>query len=312
MKAGLTISAIGHAGLLLWGLVSFAAKPFDAPAESLPVDIISDSEFSQITAGVKTAPKVETPKPVVDKVADRKAVEDPTQKVMDKPEIMASADPSLPLPLPEPKPTEPKPAAVPPPQPAEQKAEPKDKTEPDPIAEALKKEQAKKKEDQKKLEEAKKKEEARKREEAKKNEPKFDPNKIAALLDKRAPQRQASAGDVINTTASLGLPTGTAATLSQSEIDALRAQIQACWNPPAGAIEAKELIVRIRLMLRQDGSLSAEPILLNRGGHPFFQVAAESAMRAIRRCQPYKLPIAKYEIWKDVEVTFDPRDMFRG
>jgi hypothetical protein len=24
------------------------------------------------------------------------------------------------------------------------------------------------------------------------------------------------------------------------------------------------------------------------------------------------MPVAKYEAWKDVEVTFDPRDMFRG
>jgi colicin import membrane protein len=306
MRVGLTISAIGHASLLLWGLISFAVKPLDAgSAEALPVDIISDAEFTQLTAGVKTAPKLETPKPLVEKVAERKAAEDPAQKVVEKPEIKtASAEP---MPPPEP---EPQPAAKPP----EAKSEPqKDKNESDPIAEALKKEQAKQKEEAKKREEAKKKEEAKKREEAKKKEhPKFDPNRIAALLDKRAPQRQAAAGDVINHTASLGVPTGTSATLSQTEIDALRAQIQACWNPPAGAVEAKELIVKVRLLLNQDGTLTGEPILLNHGGHPIFQVAAESAMRAIKRCQPYKLPIAKYNIWKDVEVTFDPRDMFRG
>ena len=64
-------------------------------------------------------------------------------------------------------------------------------------------------------------------------------------------------------------------------------------------------------MLNQDGSLSGEPSVVN-SGDGFFQVAAESAMRAIRRCQPYKMPIAKYDVWKDVEVTFDPREMFRG
>jgi colicin import membrane protein len=41
-------------------------------------------------------------------------------------------------------------------------------------------------------------------------------------------------------------------------------------------------------------------------------VAAESALRAVRRCQPYTMPAAKYDIWRDVEVTFDPRDMFGG
>jgi colicin import membrane protein len=135
-------------------------------------------------------------------------------------------------------------------------------------------------------------------------------NKLA-LLDKRDQRRQATAGEVINSTPALGTQTGRAASLSQSEIDALRAQIQACWNPPAGAVDGKDLIVKVRLMLNQDGTLSGEPSVVNRGDGAF-QIAAESAMRAIRRCQPYKLPIAKYEVWKDVEVTFDPRDMYRG
>lgn len=132
------------------------------------------------------------------------------------------------------------------------------------------------------------------------------------MLDKRKPQRHAAVGDTLNSTPSLGLPTGRAATLTQTEIDALRAQIQACWNPPAGAANAEDIIVKVRLQLHQDGSLSAQPTLMNRGSHPIFRIAAESAMRAIRRCQPYHLPLSKYEVWRDVEVTFDPRDMFRG
>ncbi|RAI25621.1 TonB C-terminal domain-containing protein, partial [Rhodoplanes serenus] len=88
----------------------------------------------------------------------------------------------------------------------------------------------------------------------------------------------------INQTASLGLASGRSATLTQSEIDALRAQIQACWNPPAGAVDGRELIVRVRLQLRQDGSLSVDPAVMNRGGHPQFQIAAEAALRAVRRC----------------------------
>ena len=100
--------------------------------------------------------------------------------------------------------------------------------------------------------------------------------------------------------------------LSQSELDALRAQIQACWNPPVGVADAKGLVVTVRLMLKHDGSLAADPAVTNRSSNTLFQVAAESALRAIRRCAPYRLPIAKYEVWKDVEVDFDPRDMFRG
>ena len=298
MRTGLTISAVGHAVFLAWGLISFAIKPLEAnPQDSLPVDIISDTEFSQIMAGQKNAKQAEKPKPLVEKIAEAKPVEEPTAKVTEKKEIAPTAVAEKP-PTPEPpKPVEQKP------QPKEQaKAEPKpadkpkpDKPKPDPIAEALKKEEAKK--PPKKLVQ---------------EQPKFDPSQVAALLDKRQPVRQAAAGETLNNTASLGLSTGRAATLSQSEIDALRAQIQACWNPPAGVAEARDLVVKVRLVLNQDGSLTSDPVLMNRGSHAVFAVAAESALRAIRRCQPYRLPIAKYEVWKDVEVTFDPRDMFRG
>ena len=93
----------------------------------------------------------------------------------------------------------------------------------------------------------------------------------------------------------------------------MRARIQQCWNPPAGLADARDLIVVVRIRFNTDGSLSADPTLSNSGSHPTFQVAAESALRAVRRCAPYSfMPIAKYDVWKDVEVTFDPRDMFRG
>jgi outer membrane biosynthesis protein TonB len=298
MRTGLAISASLHAAVLLWGLVSFGVKPLEsAEGDSLPVDIISDTEYSQLTAGVRNAPKVVKPAPLVEKIDKPNPVDESTPKVAPKQEIRTAS--AAPVPIPEVKPPEPKPEKAKAP-------------EPDPIAEALKKEEAKRKEEAKKREERKRKEEAKKKREEKKQEQAFDPNQIAALLDKRRPQRLAAAGATLNSTPSLGLPSGSAATLTQTEIDALRAQIQACWNPPAGSLDAKELIVRIRLQLHEDGSLSANPTLLNHGSHPIFQIAAESAMRAIKRCQPYKLPIAKYAVWRDVEVTFDPRDMFRG
>lgn len=284
MKLSLTISTLGHAMLLAWCLVSFSARPLEATSEALPVDVISSSEFSQITAGVKTAPKAEMPKPLVEKVApDPKPVKDVTPKVSEKPEI-ETAQENTPPPTPQVKETPPKP----------------EEKKPDEIAEAIKKEQVKPPPVPPK----------------KPPPPKIDLSKAIenklALLDKREQRRQAATGDVISTQPTLGTPTGRAASLSQSEIDALRAQIQACWNPPAGAADARDLIVKVRLMLNQDGTLSGEPSVVNRGGGDVFQIAAESAMRAIRRCQPYKLPIAKYDVWKDVEVTFDPRDMYRG
>ena len=170
---------------------------------------------------------------------------EPVQKVTERKEIEATRNEPKP-PVPEEKP-DPKPEQKPePPKPqpkADAKPEPKPEQKIDPIAEALEKaDQKPKKEEPKKQAEAPQVPTPPKKPPAK-PQPKFDPSKISALLDKRDPQRQAATGDTINRTASLGVPTGNAATLSQSEIDALRAQIQACWNPPPGALDARELVV---------------------------------------------------------------------
>lgn len=313
MRTGLTISVVGHTALLVWGLVTFAVKPLEAvPVDSLPVDIISDAEFSQMTAGAKKAPPAPAPKPLIEKIAEPKPVDSAVEKVADKPEITtASVEPTPAVPdvkVPEPKPAPPPEARKEPERKEAEKPkapEKKQEAKADPIQDVLKQEPPKKPE-------PKVAELPKPPKKPAPPQPKFDINQIAALLDKRDPQRHASAGTIMNPAPSLGTATGTAARLTQTEIDALRAQIQACWNPPAGATEGRNLIVQVRVMLKPDGSLSAEPTLLNRDNNPFFQVAAESAMRAVRRCQPYHLPIAKYDVWKDVEVTFDPRDMYRG
>ncbi|MFL5070176.1 MAG: protein TolA [Xanthobacteraceae bacterium] len=313
MKTGLTISVIGHAAALLWCIVSFGTKPPPAmPVDSLPLDIISVTEFSELMAGSKAAPKAPAPKPLVEKIAEPKPVDNPAQKVVDKPEIV-TASALMPEAPPEPKLPEPKPAPVPQarPEPKPHEAEKKPEPTPDPIAEALKKDAIKKPEP--------KKEEAKIPVAQKKPpqpQPKFDPKQIEqrlALLDKRTPQRQAAAGDTLNTTAALGTSTGTAPRLSQNELDALRARLAQCWTLPSGATDAQDLNVEVHILLRQDGSLSAEPKVLNRSTSPFFQVAAESALRAVRTCAPFDfLPVAKYEAWKDIEVNFNPQYMFRS
>src|ERR1051325_3646583 len=254
MKAGWTISTVGHAALLAWGLISIAAKPLNAtPPESLPVDIISATDFSQITNGIKTAPKAEVPKPLVEKVAEAKPVEDANAKVADKkPEIVATSDKvEPPKPQVEQKKPEPKP-----PTPV-QKSEPKQAfaKEPeqkiDPIAEALKKDS--KKPDPKTQQKTETPLQQKKLQPPQ-PQPKFDASRIAALLDKRDPQRHAATGDTLSHTPSLGTPTGRSASLTQSEIDALRARIQQCWNPPAGLADARDPIVVVRIRFNQDRS----------------------------------------------------------
>jgi colicin import membrane protein len=313
---GLAVSATAHAAVLLWAGLSFAAKPMNAPQpEALFVETMTFSEFSKMTAGSKKAKPQETPKPLVEKKDEPKPVENQEAKVSDKPEILAATQPAAPPP---------EEAKQPAPKPVPKEAKPEPKREPEkkpPEAEALqkndkpKKEEAKKPdppkpEPPKKVEQPKVKVAEPKPEQEKR---KFDADRIAALLDKREPRRLAAAGETLSNTPALGTSTGQAAKLSQNEIDALRARIQQCWNPPAGAAEARDLIVQVRILFKPDGSLAAEPSLLTRTSSGYQQIAAESALRAIRRCAPYSfMPVAKYDAWKDVEVTFDPRDLFRG
>jgi colicin import membrane protein len=295
MKTGLAISALFHAALLLWGLISFAAKPLEAkPNDALPVDIISDKQFSEMTKGVKNAPKDAKPAPLVEKIDTAKPVDDSTAKVSLKKELdAAKTEPPPPLPEPKPKAAEAKP---------EKKPEP---PKVDPIAETLKKEEAKKKaEDRAKAKAAA---------EQHKKQPNFDPTKIAALLDKRDPQRHAAAGDHLSQNPGLGKSHGNASVLSQSEIDALRRRLAECWNPPVGASNAPNLKVVMRVLFKQDGSVANQPLLVAGTASPFGPAMAESAKRAILTCQPFKmLRPENYELWKDIEITFDPKDMFGG
>src|SRR5262249_39747132 len=84
MRKATAISAGLHAAVLLWATLSFSGKTFDVtPAESLPVDLVSEKDFSEMTRGVKDAPKVETPKPLVEEKAEEKTKPDEESKGKD-------------------------------------------------------------------------------------------------------------------------------------------------------------------------------------------------------------------------------------
>src|SRR3954469_7067012 len=296
MKTGLTISAMFHAALLLWGIISFAARPLEArPNDALPIDIISDKQFSEITKGVKNGAKDKPPAPLVEKIGDPKPVDDSTAKPLEKKELVAAKTDAPPPPAEEPAP-----------KPAEAKPEKKEPPKIDPIAETLKKEEAKKKAEEKAKAKAVQQAQA-------KPQPQFDPNKIAALLDKREPMRQASAAEELSPVPSLGKADGKAAQLSQSEIDALRKRLGECWNPPAGAADGGQLKVVMRVLFKPDATVATPPQLVAATASPFGPAMAESAKRAILSCQPFTmLRPEHYQQWKDIEITFDPREMFGG
>jgi outer membrane biosynthesis protein TonB len=102
------------------------------------------------------------------------------------------------------------------------------------------------------------------------------------------------------------------APLTISEIDAIRQQLAQCWNIPAGARDAENLAVQIRVNLNPDGSVARAEILdtARMASDTFYRTAAESAYRAVLQCSPLQqLPVKKYNSWKIVTLNFDPREM---
>jgi|SRR5262245_884543 len=298
------VSIAVHVVVLVWGALTFAAKPRSTDSTPMPIDVITVSEFTQLTAGSKTAPKAAAP--IADKVGERKPADDPAAKVA-KTEVKAATD--VAAPLPEPKP----------PTPEKKQSEPQR----DLIAEAIKKDLAKpepKKAEQKKADpkpekkaEAKAEPKSEAKAPPKKEQPKFDPRNVAALLDKRTPQRLAATGDVVNSNVGIGAPDASANQLSLSEIDAFRRHLRNCWNPPAGAPSTTKIVVPITVHLKMDRTLAKEPKVEMRATDPYSRAMIESTVRALIACQPYTMfSLPKYEIWKELSIDFDPFEMFGG
>ena len=143
----------------------------------------------------------------------------------------------------------------------------------------------------------------------------FDPTDIAALIDKSkenlAETVQKSDSVTQSQDESMKL-----SGLTLSEEDALKAQIFGCWSIPLGLPYNENLLVRIKLKLKPDGSVIKSEILdharMNKPGQGFYKVLAESALRAIQLCQPLRVPTTGYERWKDLQLNFDAREMLEG
>ena len=143
----------------------------------------------------------------------------------------------------------------------------------------------------------------------------FDPSSIAALIDKSKVENVESTEKMDEVTQDQDKNIDSTG-LSLSEEDALKAQIFGCWSIPLGLPYNENLLVRIKLQLKPDGSIIRSEILdharMNRPGQGFYKVLAESALRAIKLCQPLRVPSTGYERWKELQLNFDAREMLEG
>ena len=278
MRRSTFISAAIHAAILLWVVAAFPTTKIEGTKlQEIPVGLVDPSEVTKIKAGTSDA---KDDAPLAGKPKDKKKAA-VTEKKTPAPEETAAVPPS----------------------PA-----PKEKTEKEKKAEKPKEEKPAKtagddRSKKKKPTQAEKK-------------PDFNADKIAALLNKipdAVPDEPTPVEPVeVPEKKVRGQTSGTDMSMSVNEIDALRARIADCWTPPPGGLGADEIVVKLRLKLNEDGTLVGYPSVANSGSSPFFQAAADSAVRAVYQCQPYVLPAEKYSLWRDMILNFDPSQMYRS
>lgn len=325
MRIGVIVSILVHIALLAWALYSVTATQTLASLEDVPLqtELITIGEKPNIRQGDKNA-KTEAVKGEKDKTKqtekpakaknDRVAVVAPTKKAEVKAKDVEKKEE---VKVEEPKKEEPK------------KEEPK----PEPKKEEVKKEEPKKVETasvpEKKVEpkkeepkKAEKKPEPKKETKAAKAKEEFDPDKIAALLDKQpnaaaeASTTKATAKPKEKPKLQVGATNGTGDGLTVSEkqalVAALTQQISRCWNPPIGSSGAELVSVRLNIELDEQGNLRGMPRTLEKQASPLFLIAEESAVRAVFDCQPYNLPAEHYTTWRSINFNFDPTKMLGG
>ncbi len=281
-KNGLFYSAAFHLLLLLlmiFGLPSLLKNEPPPEPTAITVELLPISELSNV-------------KPSEEKQAEKPKPEEQKQEEQKKPSPpVKTSEPTPPAPAPEPAPVQkPKPETKPEPKKEEKKPEPKPEPKPE-----VKKEPKKKKESDldailKAVRETAQKEKTEKKEPVKES----TSSSSKAISSRFDPSMQ----------------------MSISEKDAIMGQLAKCWNPPAGAKNAHELVVVINAEFNSDGSfIKAEIASESRGRYnsdPFFQAAADAALRAVRQCSPLKnLSPEKYNAWGSMELHFDPREMLQ-
>ena len=281
MGRGTFISAALHGAILLWVLVAFPPSNLDkAPLVAIPIDLASQGDVTKIKAGTKDAKDdgVLAGKPDEKKQEAAKKAKPPEQTTS----LDDKAD--------------------------DKKAKPKDEAAAKPDTQKQNDKMAKDPKQAAADQPKKPKPQAKKRD--------FNPDKIAALLNKipdaADDPKPVMPDDGTPPKKVKGQTNGTEITMSVNDIDALRARIADCWTPPPGGLGADQIVVKLRLKLNEDGTLVGYPTVANSGSSPFFQAAADSAVRAVYQCQPYELPKAKYALWRDMILNFDPSDMYRS
>jgi outer membrane biosynthesis protein TonB len=146
----------------------------------------------------------------------------------------------------------------------------------------------------------------------------LDTEKLSNLIDKALPKAKVKPLDTSDLASKIAaaapksakVDPRAAATLAQ----AIQSQVAPCWNPPIGGADVKKMTVLIRADFAKDGRVLGVPSVVQQtgvtaGNADYARAFAETAKRAVLRCSPLKLPANMYDLWKSVEINFDPESM---
>lgn len=272
MRFGVIASLLLHACAFGLAFVSLPEswRPHIEPEPVIPISLLREADLA-----LKTSVPAAQPKPPEIKPEPKE--ETPAPKEVEAPP--PAPPPALPAPKPEPVEPEVKPEVKPEPP----KQTPKPKPKPKPKQEEL------------------------------------DFDQLSALVDKAREKQEApgAPSETVREAERAQKQIGAGDRLTATDTAKMQTAIARCWQTSAliGAPEPEKLLVRVEIRLNRDGTLGAQPrtinaLEINLSGNRFWKAAEQIALRAVISCQPYDfLTQDRYEVWREMELNFDPSVM---
>ena len=92
-----------------------------------------------------------------------------------------------------------------------------------------------------------------------------------------------------------------------------RERVSACVSLPPGVSRTDKINVSLRVFLNRDGTLAAEPQLLDQNPSAKQLAIVRSFIEGLHKCQPYTmLPQEHYKQWKQLDLMVYPLNSFGG
>lgn len=101
--------------------------------------------------------------------------------------------------------------------------------------------------------------------------------------------------------------------ISTTELQLIKSQIYKHWRVPVGAKDLEKTELLVYIAFEKDGTVK-DAIIKNTvcpiGASVTCRLLEDTALRAVKMASPIEnLPPIRYDVWKEVQVIFDPKDI---